>query len=224
MGTPILAVDTDLAVCTREQEAWRRHGVDVLRVDSMRDAIEKLYRGVYLFTSINADCIPYLPLLPVMRDLSETPICVITSHFTIHEQVQALENGADAYAPFRAPSEHNVISALALLQSYTRRRSHAAKPIVYRGLIVEPTMRTASLHERKLKLTPREFDILALLASNAGRPMAKEHIYARVWKEDNCHDVNGLVAYHVQNLKRKIGACSGKDLIRTEWGIGYKLE
>ncbi len=224
MGTPILAVDTDLAVWTREREVWRRHGIDVQRVDSMRDAIEKLCRGVFLFTSINADCILYLPLLPAMRELTETPICVITSHFTIPEQVQALENGADAYAPFRTPSEHNVLSALALLQSYSRRRSHAAKPIVYRGLIVEPALHTARLHERKLKLTPREFDILALLARNAGRPMSKEHIYARVWKEDNCHDINHLVANHVQNLKRKIGVLTGKEIIHTEWGIGYKLE
>ncbi len=51
MSTPILAVDTDLAVWAREQAAWRRHGIDVLRVDSMHSAIEKQYRAAFLINA-----------------------------------------------------------------------------------------------------------------------------------------------------------------------------
>lgn len=223
MKIPILAVDRDMEVCAREQAGWQGQGVGIVRVDTMRQGIEELLHGAYLFVAINADNIPYLPLLPVMRESTVTPIFIVTSHFTIPEQVKALHAGADVYASFQSAVEENIVSALALLHRTSEQRTPSEKPAICRGIMVDVIRHEAYIDHHLLELTPLEFNILLYFVRNRGRALSKEQIYSHAWDEDNCLDVDGTVSFHVCNLRRKLAGHTGETYIETVWGVGFKL-
>jgi DNA-binding response OmpR family regulator len=82
-------------------------------------------------------------------------------------------------------------------------------------------MRTATIGGAELELTPKEFDLLALFARNPGRAFSRDYLLERIWTNE--YEVTDrTVDTHVQRLRKKLG--DEADLIRTVWGIGYKLQ
>ena len=77
--------------------------------------------------------------------------------------------------------------------------------------------------ETEIELTYTEFEILLLLAQNAGIVFSKEQIYNRVWKEPYFGNHN-IVMSHIRNLREKIEDDPGNPVyIQTVWGVGYKF-
>ena len=77
-----------------------------------------------------------------------------------------------------------------------------------------------------IKLTPIEFDILYLLASNPGKVFSTEDIFENVWKEE-AFEANNTVMVHIRRLRGKIkddGRTDSEKIITTVWGVGYKIE
>lgn len=72
-------------------------------------------------------------------------------------------------------------------------------------------------------LTRTEFDMLYYLASNAGIVLTREQIYGWAWKSDNLTDVDGMVRYHMQALRKKLDGDSQNPYIETVWGVGYRF-
>ena len=76
----------------------------------------------------------------------------------------------------------------------------------------------------EIALTPIEFEILWLLASHPGRVYSTDEIFEQVWKEQ-VYEVNNTVMVHIRRLREKIELDSKKpELIKTVWGVGYKVE
>ena len=77
--------------------------------------------------------------------------------------------------------------------------------------------------ETEIELTYTEFEILLLLAQNAGIVFSKEQIYDCVWKEPYFGDYN-IVMSHIRNLREKIEDNPSKPMyIQTVWGVGYRF-
>ena len=80
------------------------------------------------------------------------------------------------------------------------------------------------INGEEIKLTPREFDILELLARNRGMVFSMERIYQKVWKED-FFDSPNTVMVHVRKIREKIEKDPrNPQYIKTVWGVGYKIE
>lgn len=227
MSFPILAVDRDTAIFLRENTGWKQRGIDGVRVDNMSEALVKLSGDTFLFVTINADNIGYLSMLPVMREIVSIPIFIITDNFTINEQVKALHAGADAYAPFQATVEDNILSALALLHRYGEqgKRPHRhPKTIPYRNLLIFPSMRQVFCNDAEVKLTKKEYNIFLLLLANRGLPLSFRQIYRRVWGigyEDKDHHA---LWNHITELRRKIREATGeRGHIENVRDTGYRL-
>ncbi|MGN0161091.1 MAG: winged helix-turn-helix domain-containing protein [Lachnospiraceae bacterium] len=78
-------------------------------------------------------------------------------------------------------------------------------------------------HNRKVRLTFTEFEILQLLAQNPGKLYSKEQIYDIVWKEPYSGDYN-IVMSHIRNIREKIEDNPSKPIyIQTVWGVGYRF-
>lgn len=78
-------------------------------------------------------------------------------------------------------------------------------------------------HNRNVKLTFTEFEILQLLAQNPGKVYSKEQIYDIVWKELYSGDYN-IVMSHIRNIREKIEDNTSKPIfIQTVWGVGYRF-
>lgn len=222
---PILLVDKDTAIFEHEQAGWLERGTEIIRVESMHEAIEKLFHSGtrFLFLAINADNIPWKPLMPVMREHSIIPIFMVARHFTVSEQAEALRAGVDAFAPSRGDVRENIELALAYLQRLDAQREQADRPLVWRDLVIDATMHIATIKNQRLHLTPLGFSVLRFLVLTRGRPVSKDQIYAHGWRDDNCMDVDGVVASQIHQLREEIKNYTDEEYIGNEWGIGYKM-
>jgi DNA-binding response OmpR family regulator len=174
--------------------------------------------------------LPKLDGLAVARRIRErhvVPILMLTARGEEADVVLGLEVGADDYLtkPFR------IRELLARVRAILRRvdLQRSAPPAAASGtaaLAVGPIrvsleMRTAHIGDDELELTPKEFDLLAMFVQNPGRAFSRDYLLERVWGDD-VFVTDRTVDTHVQRLRKKLG--DHADLIRTVWGIGYKLQ
>lgn len=95
--------------------------------------------------------------------------------------------------------------------------------LCFEGLYIDKCKRIVVRKENEIDLTYTEFEILLLLAQNAGIVFSKEQIYDRVWKEPYCGDYN-IVMSHIHNIREKIEDNPSKPVyIQTVWGVGYRF-
>ena len=93
----------------------------------------------------------------------------------------------------------------------------------FEGLCIDKFKRIVVRDGNEIELTYTEFEILLLLAQNAGIVFSKEQIYNNVWKEPYFGDYN-IVMSHIRNIREKIEDNPSKPIyIQTVWGVGYKL-
>ena len=97
------------------------------------------------------------------------------------------------------------------------------KCLEFQGLTINAEKRLAVKGNKEIEFTFTEFEILLLLAQNAGMVFSKEKIYNIVWKEPYFGDYN-IVMSHIRNLRGKIEDNPSKPIyIQTVWGVGYRF-
>ena len=95
--------------------------------------------------------------------------------------------------------------------------------LCFEGLYIDKRKRIVVRKKNEIDLTYTEFEILLLLAQNAGIVFSKEQIYDRVWKEPYYGDYN-IVMSHIRNIREKIEDNPSKPVYRqTVWGVGYRF-
>ena len=95
--------------------------------------------------------------------------------------------------------------------------------LCFEGLYIDKRKRIVVHKENEIDLTYTEFEILLLLAQNAGIVFSKEQIYDSVWKEPYFGDYN-IVMSHIRNTREKIEDNPSKPVyIQTVWGVGYRF-
>ena len=93
----------------------------------------------------------------------------------------------------------------------------------FKGLYIDQYKRIVVREDNEIELTYTEFEILLLLAQNAGVVFSKEQIYDIVWKEPYFGDYN-IVMSHIRNIREKIEDNPSKPIyIQTVWGVGYRF-
>ena len=93
----------------------------------------------------------------------------------------------------------------------------------FEGLCIDKYKRIVVRDENEIELTYTEFEILLLLAQNAGIVFSKEQIYDSVWEEQYFGDYN-IVMSHIRNIREKIEDNPSKPIyIQTVWGVGYRF-
>lgn len=89
------------------------------------------------------------------------------------------------------------------------------------GVVIDPERRTVNVYGEQVELTPKEFDILYLLASHPKKVYNVENIFQQVWADDYFEGGN-TVMVHIRTLRKKLGEDKRKNkLIKTVWGVGY---
>lgn len=100
---------------------------------------------------------------------------------------------------------------------------NAKKKLIFSDLEIDITKRLVKKQQEEIILTFTEFEILLLLAQNAGIVFSKEQIYDGVWKEPYFGDYN-IVMSHIRNIREKIEDNPSKPVyIQTVWGVGYRF-
>ena len=164
-----------------------------------------------------------------IRETSNIPIIILSAKSTDLDKILGLGTGADDYVtkPF------NPLELTARVKSQLRRftqlnpGSDKGKPgaeIQIRGLVINRENHKVVVYGEEVKLTPIEFDILYLLASNPGRVFSTDEIFERVWNE-KVYEANNTVMVHIRRLRGKMKEDTRTEkIITTVWGVGYKIE
>jgi two-component system, OmpR family, response regulator BaeR len=150
-----------------------------------------------------------------LRGFTDTPIVMVTAKVEEIDRLVGLDLGADDYVckPF------SVRELVARVKAILRR---GRTPIT--GLVFDEDKHEAILDGRALDLTPVEFRLLRTLASSPGRVFARERLLREIY-EDHRVVTDRTVDAHVKNLRRKLEeARPGEELVRSIYGVGYKLE
>ena len=173
--------------------------------------------------------LPDLDGLDVIRRIRKdamTPIVILSGRFAEREKVEALDRGADDYVtkPFGLDELH------ARLRVALRRSTGGAGDNDGR-IAVGPLVFDAPTHEvrvgdRKVDLTPREFELLRVLLGEQGRVVTKGKLLRAVWGQAYQGE-DSYVYVHVSQLRHKLAAADPtgalRDLIVTEPGVGYRV-
>lgn len=118
----------------------------------------------------------------------------------------------------------SVFSRYIKINDHVAAAPHSA-PVKAGDLQLYPEYRFASIHEREITLTAKEFDILSRLASNPKRVFTYEMIVDLVWHEDYAFYSRKVISSHISNIKKKIRVISDSHkYIVSVYGIGYKFD
>ena len=159
-----------------------------------------------------------------IRLFSDVPIIMLTARDKEFDKVKGLEIGADDYVT--KPFSH--IELLARLRVLLRRSSRPdgdeiPEPLVLGNLRIDFGAHEVFKDGEKLTLTPTEYNLLALLAQNAGRVMSHQDLLRKVWGEDYVDSTDYLKVY-TQRLRIKLDDdARNPKLILSERGVGYKF-
>lgn len=156
----------------------------------------------------------------VLRRESDVPIIMLTALAEEVDQVTGLEIGADDYITKPFSPRALVARVRALLR---RTKGEVKPPSVIRmgKLEIDPDRYSVTFNNEPIKLTPNEFKLLQLLASRPRQTLTREQLL---------EDMHGIAASfdrsvdsHIKNLRKKLEAVSGENMIETVYGIGYRF-
>jgi two-component system KDP operon response regulator KdpE len=158
-------------------------------------------------------------LIAAIRASSRVPIIVLSVRGADPDKIRALDLGADDFVtkPFSVPE------LLARIRSQLRRTSSSPTALTFADLTIDIERRRVVQGGREVRLTPTEFSLLELLATNAGKPMFIDHIIARVWRSTPSTSAD-TVRVHMSSLRKKIEPDpSDPRYIVTEPWVGYRF-
>jgi two-component system KDP operon response regulator KdpE len=170
--------------------------------------------------------LPDTPGIDVCRDLrswSEVPILVLSARHTDEDKASLLDAGADDYLtkPFSTLELQARVRAL-LRRAHTR--SQEPTSIKSGRLVIDLTARRVTSGSREIHLTPIEWDLLRVIASEAGRTLTHRQLFRKVWAGRVAGDAQKYLRVHVAHLRRKIEDDSMRPrYIVTEPGVGYRF-
>lgn len=214
----ILLIEDDLDLGNALQAALRVEGFSSQWLRRVVDAPPQLdptqQDAVLLDLGLPDGC--GLQLLKRWREQgANTPLLVMTARISLAERLEGLDGGADDYLgkPFEMPE------LMARLRALLRRSARqASEDWRFGDLRIRPRAREVCIDERWIELSPREFDLLNLLAAEAGQVVPKGRLAQKLAPLGEALDFANL-EMHLSNLRRKIGP----ERIGTVRGIGYRL-
>jgi DNA-binding response OmpR family regulator len=212
----ILIVEDDDAIANPLAAGLEREGFDVTRVSTGEDALEAALPDLVLL-DLRLPGMDGTEVCRRLRARSDVPIIVVTAKGEEVDRVVGLELGADDYIvkPF------GFRELLARIRAVMRRaRPGTDRAQIHVGpLEIDVRGRRATMGDDPLNLTTKEFDLLALLASEPGDVVSRQRILREVW-DTEWFGPTKTVDVHVASLRKKLG---DPGWIETVRGIGLRL-
>jgi len=218
----ILVVDDDPAIRESMARELRASGYTVIPASDGQEGARAFasHAPDLVLTDLSMPRSDGFELISAIRPAAQTPIIVLSVRGNDADKIRALDLGADDFVtkPF------SVAELLARIRAQLRRMSGAAmKTLVFDDLTIDLERRRVVQGSRDIHLTPTEYSLLELLATNAGKPVFTDHIIARVWR-DAPGTTADTVRVHMSALRKKIEPDpSSPRYIVTEPWVGYRF-
>ncbi len=224
MNKRILVVDDEAPIQRFLRPALAASGYDVLTAENGREALHLIATAApdLIVLDLGLPDMDGKEVLAQARQFSQVPVIVLSARDHEAEKIAALDLGADDFVekPF------GIGEFMARLRAALRHAAKTEKEITRfeaGGLTVDLDRRLVSRGGQQIKLTPKEFDLLAILVRHAGRVVTHRQMLAQVWGPAHAEDTQYLRVF-VGQLRAKIEAAPETPrLIQTEAGVGYRL-
>ena len=209
--TNILVVDDEQEIADLVEIYLVSDGYKVFKASNAQDGLDILNKeDIHLcLLDIMMPGMNGLEMCKKIRETNNIPIIMLSAKSTDLDKILGLGTGADDYVvkPF------NPLELTARVKSQLRRYTQlnpnsnvhetVKNEISIRGLTINKDNHKVTVYDEEVKLTPIEFDILYLLASNPGKVFSTDEIFEKVWTE-KVYEANNTVMVHVRRLRGKM--------------------
>ncbi len=222
-GQRVLVVDDEPQIQRLLNVALTAAGYEVISAETGAQAVRMAVTGAPDLIVLDLG-LPDRDGKEVLRDIrgfSQTPIIVVSARDRESEKIEALDLGADDYVekPF------GMGELTARLRTALRHRASQAHPearIEIDGVVMDFERRVVTRDGAQVKLTPKEYDLLAILFRNAGRVVTHRQILSAVWGPAHTEDTQYLRVF-IGQLRAKIERePTAPRIVKTEPGVGYR--
>ena len=166
-----------------------------------------------------------LDILRRVRATSNIPVIMLTARAEESDRVAGLELGADDYVVKPFSPRELAARVNGVLRRTSNRGDASPQPIEFDGLSIDPLARDVRLDGDIVEMTPKEFDVLAFLASSPRQVFSRAQLLEQVWQSSPDWQDPATVTVHVRRIRNKIEADPEKPRwISTVWGVGYRFE
>jgi two-component system KDP operon response regulator KdpE len=219
----ILIVDDERQITRMLRTSLQSHGYEVQVAQDGLEALALFEQSPpdLIVTDLSMPNMDGLELTRAVRRIADTPIIVLSVREQESTKIAALDSGADDYVakPFSMPE------LMARVRAQLRRSVNnepQGGSITEGDFVIDMDAHTVLVRDAAVHLTPKEFDLLLLLARNAGRVMTHKALLRAIWGpagDDQPEYLRVLVA----QLRRKIDASATASHIQSEPWIGYRF-
>lgn len=218
----ILVVDDESRMRKLVKDFLVKAGHEVLEAGDGEQAVDIFFEEKEIALLILDVMMPKMDGWDVCREIrkhSRVPIIMLTARSDERDELLGFELGVDEYISKPFSPKILVARAEAVL-----RRSHQLAeelPVEVGGIVMDKAAHAVTIDGKNIDLSFKEFELLAYFMENKGIALSREKILNHVWNYDYFGDAR-TIDTHVKKLRSKMG--SKGDLIKTVWGMGYKLE
>ena len=225
--TRILCVNKNMRLYEQATTALSAFHLKPKRVDTMQDAISTLSKDKeFLCIMIDEDDTPsWLHYLPIMRELADFPIFILTTTYTTKKHAQALRAGAHYYGTHGDTIEGEIDVVFEMVKQYNNCGSRETANVLILGdIILFLSGYYMAVQGVRLPLTRIEFELLYIFMINSGSVLTFEKLFGCVWGADSKEPSHEVLWTAIKRLRKKLKVNSDcPEYIENVRGVGYRF-
>jgi len=227
----ILVVDDEERIRNLLRLYLEREGYEIDEADEGETALNKAMEKNYQLIILDL-MLPKMDGIEVCRKLREkkaTPVIMLTARGEESSRIQGFEVGADDYVPKPFSPRELVYRVKAVLRRSSANQyldaDKTKNVLIYPHLTIDHDAHKVTVDGKEVYLTPKEYDLLYYLALSPDKVFTREQLLKDVWNYEYFGDLR-TVDTHIKRLREKLSSASKEaaEMIKTVWGVGYKLE
>ena len=218
----ILVVDDESRMRKLVRDFLTKSNFEVLEAEDGSQALDVFYSTKDISLIILDVMMPKMDGWQVCREIRESsrvPIIMLTAKTDERDELQGFQLGVDEY--IAKPFSPKIL--VARVEAILRRTNQLSEQEILEagGIRIDKTAHMVTIDGQPIDLSYKEFELLSYFLENKGIALSREKILNSVWNYDYFGDAR-TIDTHVKKLRSKMGKKG--DLIKTIWGMGYKLE
>lgn len=218
----ILVVDDESRMRKLVRDFLVKNNFDVLEAEDGEQAVDIFFQKKDIALIVLDVMMPKMDGWQVCKEIraySKVPIIMLTARSDERDELQGFELGVDEY--ISKPFSPKIL--VARIEAILRRTNQMenAEVLECGGIRVDKAAHQVIIDGQEIELSYKEFELLIYFIENRGIALSREKILNNVWNYDYFGDAR-TIDTHVKKLRSKLGEKG--EMIKTIWGVGYKLE